>query len=218
EKKDETPAWQKREITIERNKRRAADEARVAAETRAERAEKAAARALELAEKVAAGTAKADAANAADVRPKRDAFDNPDKYDEALEAWMTRAAERAATTALDRQKAEDAKADAERLKTEADKAREEETRGRAIVFQEKATKFKEQAQDFDDLVMRAPDEGGPVITHQMSGAMLEADNGPEIAYHLAKNVEESQRIANLTPARQVYEIGRLSARLENEAA
>jgi len=44
-------------------------------------------------------------------------------------------------------------------------------------------------------------------------ALLEEDNGAEILYHLVNRPEELQRIAALTPARAVMEIGKLAAQL-----
>ncbi len=47
----------------------------------------------------------------------------------------------------------------------------------------------------------------------MAIAIMESENGPEVAYHLAKNVKEFERIAALPPVSQVREIGRLEAKL-----
>jgi hypothetical protein len=47
-------------------------------------------------------------------------------------------------------------------------------------------------------------------------AIMEADNGPDIAYHLGKNLKEAQRIASLPPVSQIREIGRLEAKLAAE--
>lgn len=210
---DDMPAWQKRELTTARNQKRAAEDARKVAEDARERAETALARALELAERVGS-----DKPKDAPSRPKRDTFDTPEAYDTALDSWLVRQSEQAATTAIERQKAADAQAEAKRLETEAETARQEELRGRAITFQQRADKVKAQHEDYDEVVMKAPDEGGPVITDNMSLAILEADNGPEIAYHLGKNRAEADRIAALSPARQVYEIGRISLRIENDVA
>lgn len=48
----------------------------------------------------------------------------------------------------------------------------------------------------------------------MKVAIMKADNGDEIAYHLAKNMKEAVRINNLDPVDQFLEIGRLSAQLK----
>jgi hypothetical protein len=45
---------------------------------------------------------------------------------------------------------------------------------------------------------------------------MQADNGDEIAYHLAKHQKEAMRIAALDPLSQAREIGFLSAKLAAE--
>jgi hypothetical protein len=47
----------------------------------------------------------------------------------------------------------------------------------------------------------------------MLETMQESDMGAEVAYHLASNPAEAQRIASLTPRAQAREIGRIEAML-----
>lgn len=82
---DTTPPAIKREITLERNRRRAAEE-------RAERAERERAQALEALSKLQPEKPKVA------ERPQRSSFDDPDAYDDALIKWSeerTRESERA---------------------------------------------------------------------------------------------------------------------------
>jgi hypothetical protein len=51
----------------------------------------------------------------------------------------------------------------------------------------------------------------PVMLEQIK----ESDNGPDIAYYLAKHPGEAQRIAGLSIPAQIREVARLEARLEN---
>jgi hypothetical protein len=51
----------------------------------------------------------------------------------------------------------------------------------------------------------------PVMLEQIK----ESDNGPEIAYYLAKHPGEAARIAGLSVPAQIREVGKLGARLEN---
>ncbi len=44
-------------------------------------------------------------------------------------------------------------------------------------------------------------------------AIMEAENGEDIAYHLGKNPKEAERIAKLPPRSQIREIGKLEAKL-----
>jgi len=47
-----------------------------------------------------------------------------------------------------------------------------------------------------------------------AAAIMDADNGPDIAYYLAKNEKEFDRIQAMNPIAQVRELGRLQAKLE----
>ena len=51
------------------------------------------------------------------------------------------------------------------------------------------------------------------ITPLMAEAIKSSDIGPDIAYHLGKNPEESARISGLSPIAQAREIGKLEASL-----
>ncbi len=55
---------------------------------------------------------------------------------------------------------------------------------------------------------------GPT-TAVMLEQIKESDNGPDIAYYLAKHPGEAQRIAGLSVPAQIREVARLEARLEN---
>lgn len=72
-----------------------------------------------------------------------------------------------------------------------------------------------------EVMARIPDwhqvvssDRGPT-TQVMLEQIKESDNGPEVAYYLAKHPGEAQRIAGLSIPAQIREVGRLSARLEN---
>lgn len=66
--------------------------------------------------------------------------------------------------------------------------------------------------DFDDVVMQ--DNSLP-FTHSMKDAMLLIDNAPDVAYRLAKNKSELERISKLHPLEQAREVTKLSFSLMN---
>jgi len=85
------------------------------------------------------------------------------------------------------------------------------------VLDEIETKFddaRDVYQDFDEVVKKAPNEGGASITRDMVLAMNDIDNSGEVAYSLGKDVKESIRISNLSPTKQVIEIVKLSEKLK----
>lgn len=51
------------------------------------------------------------------------------------------------------------------------------------------------------------------ITGPMADAILDSDVGAKLVHHLNANPDEAARIANLSPARQAAEIGKLEAKL-----
>ena len=153
---------------------------------------------------------------AEDPRPTRDQFDDPDLYDNALTEWGEREGERkiaakaaAATIEADRVAQEEAAREAHEAQA-AEVARVKET------WDTKVAEAKTRYDDFEEVVTKKHEDGGPLVTDAMTAAVMMVENGPDVAYHLGINVDESKRIAELpTPARQLIEIGRLAERLAN---
>lgn len=213
-REDNTDPAVKREITKERNKARAADEARKAAEAKADKLEADVGRLAEAVEKLTNKPAE----RVEDPRPARDKFEDPQAYDDALVAWSARQATEIATReaeakALETRNAEEAERAANEQKAQTEKiAAEWATRREKAI--EKYPDYAEVAES-DDLQISLP----------MSFAILNAgDAGPELIYRLGKNPEEAARISALTvpdgrggmipnaPA-QVFELGKLAAKL-----
>lgn len=74
----------------------------------------------------------------------------------------------------------------------------------------KAARGGEKYDDFDEVV----GELKPIAPWAV--ALMEAENGEEIAYFLGKNLKDIQRIASLSPTAQIREIGKLEAKLAAE--
>ena len=77
-------------------------------------------------------------------------------------------------------------------------------------WESKATRAEEKYEDFDEKV------GDLRPTNPLMHAIMEADNGEDIAYYLATNMKEASRIAGLASLAQVREIGKLEAKLAAE--
>lgn len=205
-KPDETPPWMKARISKEANRAKAAEERAAAAEAKADAASKQASEALEA---IKALTPKAP--DPFDVpRPKREAFDNPDIYEAAIEKWT---ADRTAATVRAEEAARyEAKTTEERQQAEA-KAQEESNRAMVESFNQRRQQAVEKFPDYET-VAEAEDVQ---ISIPMAHVILNVENGPDVAYHLGKNKEEAARIASLHPANQAFEMGKLAARLEAQA-
>lgn len=106
------------------------------------------------------------------------------------------------------------------------KLNERETKGREArqqefmagverTFREREDKASVAYPDYDAVVYQNP---ALVVTDPMGLAIKQADNGPDIAHHLGKNPQESQRIARLHPLAQAMEIGKIGARLASTSS
>jgi|TARA_R110002020_G_scaffold93004_2_gene224620 hypothetical protein len=65
--------------------------------------------------------------------------------------------------------------------------------------------------DFDAVIQSGQDLP---LTAPMRDTVLSSESGPALMYHLSKNPEECDRIANMHPMAQIKELGRLEARIE----
>lgn len=132
---------------------------------------------------------------ASDAKPNSDQFEDYDDYVEALTDWKTG------------QKI--AKAREESAKIAAEQAKATSAQRVQQGFQEAVKVALSKHPDFDDVVRgsTAP------ITQAMDDAIKVSPDGPEVMYHLAKNPQEADRIARLSPLMQILEMGKLQAKV-----
>lgn len=186
EEGDKTSPQQRAAFARERNRRQAAEQRATSLETQV----------AQLAQAVAKLTGEADRPKD-DPRPDRDAFDTPAAYDTALEDWAGRRATEVAVTEAKAQQVRELQA--RQVKAQLD------------TYNERKSAFEADHADFDDVVMTDDLQISPA----MSQAILEAEDGPAIAYYLGQNPEMAERISKLSPTQAVRELGRISAKLEN---
>lgn len=101
----------------------------------------------------------------------------------------------------------------ERAKAEAEAAQQTERERASGVFERYNAQLeavRTAHPDFDE-VMAAPDVK---IPEALTPAILEAPNGPEIAYYLLSHPEEAQKLSEMSLAAGAVEIGRLSHQLK----
>ena len=77
-------------------------------------------------------------------------------------------------------------------------------------WEEKADRAIDKYDDFQQVVGNL-EPNSPFVA-----AIMEAENGEDIAYHLGKHLAEARRIASLSPVTQIREIGKLEAKLQAE--
>lgn len=89
---------------------------------------------------------------------------------------------------------------------------EEEGLKRARALQEAEDAFTDEHPDYMESISRL------MVTEHMRGALMEAEMGPALAYHLAKNPDLAEEIRNKSPYAQVVAIGKLAAQFAAPAA
>lgn len=109
-----------------------------------------------------------------------------------------------------------------RLAVEADRKEREqsaETQRVADAHAEARRKFEKQVEegkkkydDYDELVVEGMEAGDWSLSREMAEMLVESEVGHEIAYHLASNPEESDRVFAQTPIEQARYFGKLEAK------
>lgn len=149
--------------------------------------------------------AEAEAKRAAELQAKLDALSQPKPADGAprMEDY-TDVAEYAKAVA-----AHEVKLDRDKREREAREATvQQELKTMVTRYEENVGKAIDKYPDYDEVV----GDLKPGLTPWGDAIML-AENGADIAYHLGKNEKEAERIMSLPPRLQFVEIGKLSAKL-----
>lgn len=131
-------------------------------------------------------------------KPLISQFETADEYATAMEKW---AESKANETAKQREERE---------------AQEKFQRQRSqslSEFQERVEDAREKYADYDTVA-----GGNHPVTQIMADAITDIEEGPEVAYYLGKHPSEASRIAQLSPLRQVAEIGKLVAKIAAQPA
>lgn len=139
----------------------------------------------------------------ADDEPKRDQFSSYEDYIEARATWR---AEKSASEAARKVLEESRKSsEMERGKESIERAAKDWTA--------KMEKARDVLDDFDEVCA----ESEAPVTKTMSEAIFESDQGALIAYYLAKNPTESERISKLSPSKQAAAIVALEEKVAKPA-
>lgn len=97
---------------------------------------------------------------------------------------------------------------------EAKKALEAEFTAIDTTYQERVEKAAARYPDFEEKVVKGAQGENPTwkASPVMALAMKTSEEGPDVAYYLATNPGESERIAKLSPLEQAREMGRLEGK------
>ena len=127
--------------------------------------------------------------------PKLEDYDyDPDKFSEAMAQFASKQA-------------------SERVKAEQQKAQQDQIHQTLIsAWEQKVERAEDKYEDFTSVV------GDLKPVNAFVTSIMDAENGEDVAYHLAKNPKEARRIAALPPLSQAREVGKLEAKLQAEPA
>jgi len=146
-------------------------------------------------------------------RPSREAFEDSEVYESELVSWAGREAASKAAAEMQRLQveADAAKAEHERVAGETKAREESEAKAREdsnklqASWQERRESAAKKYEDFDE-VTQNPDlpfvPGSP-----MAHAILNREDGAELAYYLGKHPEEANKIARMVIPGQVFPPG-----------
>ena len=95
------------------------------------------------------------------------------------------------------------------VKEQSEMSKQSAARSAEQAFAERARSFAEKAPDFDEVMSATT----ATFANEAVTAIRDSDMGPQLAYYLAKDQKEAERIGALPPLSQVRELGRLEERL-----
>lgn len=135
---------------------------------------------------------KPEAESKANGRPNADDYETHEDYLEALTDWK----------ADQKWKQWEAKQEESKVKAERE--------SKVTTYQERENEFAAKTEDYHEVLEGVADvEASPAIMQ----LLVESENGPELAYELAKHREEFERINELNPMAAAREFGKFEARV-----
>lgn len=167
--------------------------ARIQAETRAQIAE----------ERIRELEARTQQQPKDDAEPKREAFEDYEAY---LRAVAKHDAKQETAAALKAER----EARQGKEKSTADAARSDKL---AREWSEREKDFEAANKDYQKVVGPYVEEELSGLSYQARQAIVESDVGPGLLFHLANHPEDAERIADLSPVRQIAELGKLETKL-----
>lgn len=130
----------------------------------------------------------------ANAEPRLEDFNSVQEFISARDAWLEERLLSKVTNTVKQRTTEDRALEAHNQRVEA---------------------AKKEFNDWDDVFDEAGDLDVPPDTAQF---VLESEVGPKIAYHLAKNPQELERLNRLSPTRRLAELGKLEDKLAKPVA
>ena len=83
----------------------------------------------------------------------------------------------------------------------------------AQTYEQRLAQYKAEVPDFDEVMTDFVEDYGDMNVPEIVQVAMESNVGPQLAYYLAKNTEEVERIAKLPSHRRLVELGKLEDKL-----
>ena len=83
----------------------------------------------------------------------------------------------------------------------------------AQTYEQRLAQYKAEVPDFDEVMTDFVEDYGDMNVPEIVQVAMESNVGPQLAYYLAKNTDEVERIAKLPSHRRLVELGKLEDRL-----
>lgn len=95
--------------------------------------------------------------------------------------------------------------------------REQERSGRKVqdTYLQRVADFKKTTPDFDEVFEDLEDV---TLAPELVQGIMDSDVGPQLAYHLARNLDTVQRLNALSPHRRLIELGKLEVTVAGKPA
>ena len=138
-------------------------------------------------------------------RPRMHDFDHPDAYEDARDDWSVRRS----AAGMERRLVEKER---ERRTAEIAAAEQQYLTALANGYRSRRDRFVETHPDYPEIA----ESDALRVTDVMAALIARDPAGPAVAYHLGQHRDEAARIAQLDPASQAAEFGRLTALLGTE--
>jgi hypothetical protein len=137
------------------------------------------------------------------AKPRREHFDDPYSYDDALVRWAARQATQQVISKRERD-------DYARRQGEHQRRQQQAS---VDLFSARSAKYRADHPDFDFARISARED--LQVSPAMAASIAADQNGPAIVHYLDKHPAEARRIAAMPdPAMQLYEMGKLGSRAE----
>lgn len=83
----------------------------------------------------------------------------------------------------------------------------------AQTYEQRLAEFRKEVPDFDEVIQEFVDEYSQDEIPEIVTVAMESEIGPKIAYYLAQNIDEVERLKKLPSHRRLLELGKLEDRM-----